>query len=127
MCASLHARSVSILKTWRDFTRGAAALALLVGQISAFAGLPIADALLETRSVAESEHIEQTEADCSTHHDDRFCQIIRSLSGQYGASGAVPQLLLRPLEASVPVLRESDFRRSFEFFVPVGLRAPPFS
>ncbi|MGB1656052.1 MAG: hypothetical protein ACPHO4_01795 [Longimicrobiales bacterium] len=102
-----------------------AALALLLAQLGASAALPVADALLESRGVAESVHVENTETDCATHHDDRYCQVIRSLSGQRRASGvAAPSQALAAVDTAPPVRSPISGRRA-GLLGPIGPRAPP--
>ena len=100
-------------------------LALLIAQLGASAALPVADALLESRGVAESVHVENTEADCATHHDDRYCQVIRSLSGQRrGPAVPAPAYANTEVEAA-PAVRPSFVAQPTGLLGPVGPRAPP--
>lgn len=85
----------------------------------------MADALLESRGVTESVHVENSETDCAPHHDDRYCQIIRSLSGQRGAAAAAFVLRSGPEVEAELSARPSDFVPGLRSVGSIGPRAPP--
>ena len=114
-----------ILKQWRLLGRSVAALALLLAQLGASAALPAADALLESRGMDRSVHVETTDTECATHHDDRYCQVIRSLSGQRRAPVLAGPILAHDHTESSPTVRPAAVEQRFGLIVPVGLRAPP--
>ena len=105
--------------------RRTAAVWLLLAQFGAALVIPAADAVLDARASGDSAHIESGEIECSTHHDELFCQTVRSLSMQ---TGAVP--VAGPAGAGI-VQHVGDEARATSVDLnvipvgPVGPRAPP--
>jgi hypothetical protein len=105
--------------------RRVASFWLLLAQFAAAVAIPAADALLEARASSESVHVESAETECATHHDELYCQTVRSLAGQVGArtpqaaAGTRAVVLVANLSAS----SVADPRAVPG--APVGPRAPP--
>lgn len=116
-----------ILKHWQLLKRSTASLALLIAQLGASAALPVADAFLESRGIAESVHIETTDTECATHHDDRYCQAIRSLSGQRRTPQITGPAPAHNISALSPVVRPTLLMQRTGLLGIVGLRAPPLA
>lgn len=116
-----------ILKQWRLLERSAASLALLIAQLGASAALPVADAILESRGMAESVHIETTDTECATHHDDRYCQAIRSLSGQRRTTQITGPAPAHNISVPSPVVRPTLLVQRIGLLGIVGPRAPPLA
>ena len=102
-----------------------AALWLLLAQCSAALVIPGADALLEARSTGEATHVESGETECATHHDALFCQTVRSLSIQVGASAPKTAATAAGLGHQAPVAHAAVVERRAIPVGPVGPRAPP--
>ncbi len=102
----------------------ATALLLLIAQLAASSAIPAADAVLDSGTAEESTHVEGPQTECTTHHDDLFCQIVRSLAVQ--RAGTPPTKVARrtpvPLAAHAP---PRTIAGSASLAGPFGPRAPP--
>jgi len=59
------------------------AFVLALSQICVATVLPAADALLDGEVVGTRSHVESPDSECATHHDELYCQLVRTLAAQH--------------------------------------------